>query len=140
MEKQNINQTISDILTVFINQNKLQFALMFTKNHFALGQAQSKTFTNNDRDGILTYLMNYVIPNPDVQIEMSFRNNNPFKLYMTGFELTYKTMVIPLYLIIIYEKDRIVENRAEILTTFEENFAKLVSTMKILDLFHQSGK
>jgi hypothetical protein len=133
-----INQTVSDILKVFIETNQLRFGMMITKNNFEIGQAIAEDFPVEDRDNILGYFYKNILLNPDLRIELGFKIDIKQKLLMYSFDVSQKNSVIPLFLIIIYESSQDFPNKESVLNTFVENFVRLVSSMNLLGVLHES--
>lgn len=135
-----IKDTVADILGEFIKVYGLKCGMLFTKYRFELGSAMAEDFTEEERDDVITYFINNIIPSTAFELEMSLKGEKMFKMFIDGFEVTYKSHVFPFYLVLVYPKENSFQEREDALTKFKANFKKLLESQNILELYARIGK
>jgi small GTP-binding protein len=134
LEKSVLPNTLSDMLMEFIQQCHLKAAILYTTNQFELGMASSDDIKPGDRDAVLMYYLNHIIPTPEIRIDMGFTNGINYKLLMTPFVISQGNQEITFFLVIIYDKMNGFFQKEDAIARFIENYQKLTTSMKLFEV------
>lgn len=135
-----LQDTVADILEEFIKVYNLKCAILFTKHHFELGSALAEDFQEVERDDVVTYFINNVIPSTAFELEMSLKGQKMSKMFIDGFDIPYKSYTFPFFLLLVYDKENPFPDRENAMAKFKANFKKLMESLNVLELYARIGK
>ncbi len=140
LSRHDLINVVSDILSQFVTNFNLEFATLFTSNHFELGNFLSESLDINDMNDIINQYLRAVNPDPDLIVELTFLRNHPHKLAVSGFSITHQGIKIPFYSVVIY-KDQNGMGDGELRQVIDkqnENLKKLIVNADLVNIYMKS--
>ncbi|MHA1672903.1 MAG: ADP-ribosylation factor-like protein [Promethearchaeota archaeon] len=140
LSKHDLIDVVSDILSQFVTNFKLEFATLFTSNHFELGNFLAESLDINDMNDILNQYLRAINPDPDLVVELTFLRNHPYKLAVSGFSITHQGIKIPFYSVIIYRDQNGMGTGElkEIIEKQNQNLKKLIVNADLVNIYMKS--